>query len=103
QTPDSLAVDLLSLLGQHDGHPTTAEERCPEILLVDPPPQPQVLDRLLGRLVVEARPVEAQQLAPASNAQLRVARFDQGSPRLDLTGQIFFHPRQLHIVPPESL
>ena len=56
QTLDSLAVDLLSLLGQHDGHPTAAEERCLEILLVDPPHQSQVLDRLRRRLVVVARP-----------------------------------------------
>ena len=68
QTLHSLAVDLLSLIGQHDGHPTTSEEWRLEILLVDPPHQPQILDRLLRRLVVEARPVEPQQLALATNA-----------------------------------
>ena len=52
QTLDSLAVDLLPLTGQPDGHPTTAEVGCLEILLVDPPHQSQVLDRLRRRLVV---------------------------------------------------
>jgi len=72
QTLDSLAVDLLPPTGQHDGHPTAAEEGCLEILLVDPPHQLQVLDRLRRRLIVEARPIEAQQLALTTNAQLRM-------------------------------
>jgi hypothetical protein len=63
----------------------TFEVGCLEILLVDPPHQLQVLDRLLGRLVVEARSIETEQLALTTNAQLRITRINQGSSGLDLT------------------
>src|SRR5262249_61625529 len=51
-----LAVDWLPLLDQPGGHPPTAVEGTGGVLLVDEPHQPQVLGRLAGRLVVEARP-----------------------------------------------
>jgi hypothetical protein len=65
------------LLGQPPGHPAAAVERVSRVLLVDPPHQSQILGRLAGRLVGEARSVQAEQLALAADTQGRVADLDQ--------------------------
>jgi site-specific DNA recombinase len=51
-----LAVDRLPLLSQPSRHPPAAVERTGGVLLVDEPHLPQILGRLAGRRVIEARP-----------------------------------------------
>ncbi len=57
QPRDTLAIDVLPVVEQPGSHPSAAEERCPEVLVVDHPHQPQVRGRLAGRFGVIARRV----------------------------------------------
>ena len=63
QPLDALAVDLVALLAEPDGHPTTPVKRGLGVLPVDQVHIHQVLRRLRGRLVVKRRARQADQLA----------------------------------------
>jgi hypothetical protein len=54
QPADPLAVDLVSLGPEPDGHPPGAVEGCLQVLTVHQGHQLQVLDPGLGGLVVQA-------------------------------------------------
>ena len=85
-----LAVDRLPLPDQPGGQLPAAVKRVGRVLLVDEPHQPQVLGRLTRRLVVQARPVQPEQLALPADAQLGVADLDQGTQSLSRVRQLFF-------------
>jgi hypothetical protein len=73
------------------------------VLLVDQPHQGQVLRRLGGRLVVQRRAVQPQQLTLPADAQLRLRRLDQPPLPLNRQAQLFFEPLQLHLEPADLL
>src|SRR5262249_43987871 len=85
-----LAVHLVALAPQPRRDPPAPVERAPRVLLVDPPHQGQVLGRLGGRLVVERRRFQADQLALPADAQLGVALVDQAPPGVSRGRQLFF-------------
>ena len=98
-----LAVDRLALPDQPGGQLPAAEERVRRVLLVDEPHQPQVLGRLTRRLVVQARPIQSEQLALPTDAQLGMAHLDQGPQSLSRVRQLFFEPFQVHFEPADLL
>ncbi len=104
QPLDPLAVDRLPGPLQGCRHPPAAVERGLEVLLVDPPHQPQVLLRLGRRREVVGRAVEAQKFALTTNAQTDELS-GSTSPRLGSTaaGNAFFQPFDLHVEPADPL
>src|SRR5260370_190415 len=63
QPLDPLSMHPPPLAGQPLGHPPAAVERAGGLLFVDQSHQPQILGSRAGRLVVEGRAVQPQQLA----------------------------------------
>jgi hypothetical protein len=70
-------IHRLILTPQPGGHARTAVERRARVLLINQPHHQEILFALGRRFVVEARPRQAQQIALAADAELRVSRFDQ--------------------------
>ncbi|MBY0459115.1 MAG: hypothetical protein K2V38_17405, partial [Gemmataceae bacterium] len=79
------------------------KERVGRVLLVDEPHERQVLGRLRGRLVVQGRAVQPDQLALPTDAQLGVIPVDQRPPGVSRGRQIFFHPVEFDLESPDLL
>jgi hypothetical protein len=86
----TLAVDHLPLFLEPLGQSPAAQEGMGRVLPVDPPHQPQVLRRLLGRLVVQAGAAKAKQGALPPQAQLPMVPFDQRPQLVRRAAQLFF-------------
>jgi site-specific DNA recombinase len=87
-----LAVYPFPALQEPGRHPPAAVKRASGVLLIDEPHQPQVLGRLGCRRVVQARPVQPQQLTLTADAQPRVADHDQRPLTVSRRRQLFFSP-----------
>jgi hypothetical protein len=84
------------------GHLEVAIKRRLSVLEIDQTQQEQVEWRLRRRLTIVGRPVQLDQLALASNADLRQRNLDYRASRLNCNGQLF-QPLKVHLQSPDLL
>ena len=72
-----LVIDFLPLLLQPRRHSTDAIKRCARVLLIEHAHQQQIGFAFWLWLIVEATARQAEQLALAAHAELRMITFDQ--------------------------
>ena len=84
------AIDLMPLAPQPGPHASAAPERMSGVLAVEQRHQRQVLGRLRCRLVVEARPTQAQEVTLLAHAQHSIRRIDPRTLALNRSWQLFF-------------
>src|SRR5439155_7610521 len=82
--------DFISLALQPGRHPPATVKRRSRVLFVEQSHQQQILFALAHRLIVEAGPVHAQQLALPPNAELGMRQLHQRAPVLNRADQLFF-------------
>lgn len=103
QPPHSMAPHLAPLAVQ-PVHPLAASiEGALCIYLVDERHQPQVLRILAARLVIQPRPVHAQQFTLTPQTDFAVAEVHQLAPPLSRADQHFFEPVEFHFQPADLL
>lgn len=88
----ALAIDVVALAFQPQGHLSGAKEGCAHVLLINEPHVRQILFSFLFplRLVVVAGTYNAQELTLSANTQVAIVRFDQHALILRTAQQIFF-------------
>lgn len=77
---------------QMRSHLAIAVERCLGLLKVDHTHQGQIEQRFRRRVVAERQLAQSNQFARASNAEIRMSRFNHRSFGLSCSGQPFFSP-----------
>lgn len=90
QSLHSFAIDRMSLAPQPGRQAAAAPERVSRVLAIEQRHQRQVRHALGRRLVVVARPAQAQQFALLAHAQHAVRGIDPGALALNGSWQLFF-------------